>query len=102
MTLGHSSAAEDMLSCREYTKKDVEQLDIMVRDIQADSKRMRLLQILGQQLELLINEGRSDPDSLFTSLKTEALMSEEEYRELKSIFIMDTVSYSCAVEEATN
>jgi hypothetical protein len=38
----------------------MEQLDVMIKEIQADSKRMRLLQILGQQLELLINEGQPD------------------------------------------
>jgi len=33
-------------SHREYIKKDMEQLDVMIKDIQADSKWIRLLQIL--------------------------------------------------------
>jgi hypothetical protein len=42
--------------------------DIMIKDVQADSKCVRLLQTLGQQLELFINEGQPDLHSLFTSL----------------------------------
>jgi hypothetical protein len=49
----------------------------MIRDIQTNSKRMRLLQILGQQLELLINEGQPYLHSLFVSLKAETLVSNE-------------------------
>jgi hypothetical protein len=40
----------------------------MIKDVQADSKCVRLLQTLGQQLELFINEGQPDLRSLFTSL----------------------------------
>jgi hypothetical protein len=82
----------------EYTKKDMEQLDVMIKDIQADSKRIRLLQILGQQLELLINEGQPDPDALFASLKTEILVSGEEYGELRATFSLQAVSPSRAVK----
>lgn len=70
----------------------MEQLDIMIKDIQADSKRMGLLQILGQQLELLINEGRPDLHSLLTSLEAGLLVSEEEYRELRATFSLEAVS----------
>jgi hypothetical protein len=63
---------------------DAEQLNIITRDLQADSKHMRLLQILGQQLELLINEGR-----LY-------LVSEEEDRDLRATFAMEAVSCLCA------
>ncbi len=70
----------------------------MIKDIQTDAKRMRLFQILGKQLELLINEGRPDLDSLFASLKTDALVSEEECSELKATFAMETVRFSCAVK----
>lgn len=76
------------------------QLDVMIRDIQADSKRIRLLQILSQQLELLINEGLPDLDSLFASLKAESLVSEDEYRELRVAFALEAVSHSCAVKRS--
>ena len=63
----------------------------MIEDIQADSKCIRLFQILGQQLELLINEGRPDLHSLFNSLKAETLVSEEEYGELRATFTLEAV-----------
>ncbi len=72
----------------------------MIKDIQANSKRMRLFQILNQQLERLINEGRSDFHSLFTSLKAEALVSEKEYRELRTIFTLEAVSFLYAVKRS--
>jgi hypothetical protein len=75
----------------------MEQLDVMIKDIQVDSKRMRLLQVLGQQLELLINEGRPDLDALFTLLKTETLVTEEEYGELRVTFALETIGPSRAV-----
>ena len=78
----------------------MEQLDVMVKDIQADSMRMRLLQILGQQLELLITEGQPDLDSLFASLKTETLVSGEEYEELGATFALEAVSPSCTVKRS--
>jgi hypothetical protein len=102
MILGHPSAAKSTSSRREYTKKDLESLDILIRDIQADPKRVRLLQILGHQLELLINEGRPDLHSLYTSLKAETIVSEEECRELSAIFALEAVSYSCAIKEVTD
>jgi hypothetical protein len=46
ISLGHLSAPESSSSYREYTKKDDEQLDIIIKGIQGDSKWMRLLQIL--------------------------------------------------------
>jgi hypothetical protein len=63
---------------------------------------MRLLHILGQQLERLINEGQPDLDSLFASLQTETLVSLEEYGELRAIFALEAVSPSLRREEATD
>src|SRR6266496_5370717 len=87
-------------SCREYIKMDEKQLDVVIKGIQANPKQMQLLQILGQQLELLINEGQPDLDSLLTSLKTEALVSGEEYGELRATFAREAVSPSCAVKRS--
>jgi hypothetical protein len=95
MTFGHLSVAKRKLSYRAYTKKDMEQLDVLIKDIQADPKRVRLLQILGHQLELLINEGRPDLHFLYTSLRAETVVSEEEYSELMTTFALEDVSYLC-------
>jgi hypothetical protein len=99
---GNPSAAEGIFSHREYIKMDMEHLDIVIKDIQADSKRMRLLHILGQQLELLINEGRPDLESLFASLQTETLVSEEEYGELRATFALEAVSPLLRREEVSD
>ena len=68
-----------------------EQLDNLVRDIRADEKYIRLLDILGYQLELFVKGGQPDLDCLLTSLKSEALVSDDEYSELKSAFALDMV-----------
>jgi hypothetical protein len=59
---------------------------------------VQLLQILGQQLELLINEGKSDLHFLFTSLEVETLVSEKKYREFRANFSLKAVSYSYAIK----
>jgi hypothetical protein len=64
----------------------------MIKDVQADLKRMRLLQILGRQLERLINEGHPDLHSFYDSLKEEKLVSGEEVQELCATFPLDAVS----------
>ena len=79
---------------------DTKYLDVMIKDVQADSKWMRLLHILGQQLELLINEGRPDLASLFASLQTETLVSEQEYGELRATFALEAVSPSLRRERS--
>ena len=66
------------------------QLDTLVSSIQADSKRVRLLDILGKQLGLLIN-GEPDLSCLLSSLKAEALVSEGDYGELKLAFALEKV-----------
>jgi hypothetical protein len=70
----------------------MKQLEIMIENIKSDPKRIQLLQILGEQLELLINEGRPDLHSLFISLEATALLSEEEFRELRAAFALEAVS----------
>jgi hypothetical protein len=70
----------------------VEQLDLMISDVQANPKRMRLFHILGRQLELMINQGRPDFHSLYDSLKKENLVSDEKFRELRLTFALDVIS----------
>lgn len=69
----------------------MEQLEVLIKSVQADPRRVRLLVILGQQLELLINSGQPDIARLFTSLKEETLVSEVEYEELKATFSFEAV-----------
>jgi hypothetical protein len=70
----------------------VEQLDVLIRNFQADSKKMKLLRILSQQLEQLVREGRADIHAFCNTLNEEKLVSEEEFRHLGAIFALDGVS----------
>jgi hypothetical protein len=70
-----------------------EQLEGLIKDVQAGPRRVRLLRILGQQLELLVNSGQPDITRLFTSLREEALVSEVEYEELKVAFFSEAVRF---------
>jgi hypothetical protein len=67
-------------------------LDNLISKIRADTNQMRLLDVLGGQLKLLIDEERPDLRVLLTSLKAEALVSEEDYNELKAAYALDMVS----------
>lgn len=55
---------------RDYTKKDAEHLEHLIRCVQADPKHMTLLQISSKQLELFIIEGQPGIHSLLASLAT--------------------------------
>jgi hypothetical protein len=66
------------------------ELDVLVRNIRADAKRLRLLDILGQQLRLLITD-KPNLDSLLSSLKAEALVAEEDCGDLKLTFALEAV-----------
>jgi hypothetical protein len=71
---------------------ETKQLDNLIKDTKANLNYMQLLQILGQQLEVLINKGKPDLNTLFTSLRAETLVSEEEYKELTITFTLEAVS----------
>jgi len=79
---------------RDYTKKDEEQLDDLITHIQVDSRHMTLLQILSNQLEMFIIEGQTDIRSLFASLVTEGLLSEDDRNTVMSQFPFVMVSSS--------
>jgi hypothetical protein len=65
------------------------ELDVLIGNI-ADAKRIRLLDILGQQFRLLITR-KPDLESLLSSLKAEALVSEEDCGNLKLTFALETL-----------
>ena len=70
----------------------VEELDVIIRDVEADPKRMQLLDILGRQLEQWINEGHPDLHAFYDALKKKRLVSDEEFLQLHVTFAMDGVS----------
>jgi hypothetical protein len=70
----------------------VEQLDVLIKNVQADSEKMKLLQILSQQLEQLVHKGRPDLRAFCDALKEERLLSREEFRQLGATFVLDGVS----------
>ena len=55
---------------------------------------MTLLQVLSNQLEMLIIKGQTDIHSLFTSLVTEGLLSEDDHNIVMSQFPFAIVSPS--------
>jgi hypothetical protein len=72
-------------------KQNKDNLNIISSIIRADSKRMQLICILDRQLDMLVNEGKSDLSSLLASLNEECLISAEEYKELSAHFAPHTV-----------
>ena len=69
---------------KDYTKKGAEQLDYMIGRIQADSKYIKLLRILSEQLERFIIEGRLDIHSFYVMTVKEGLLLEHEHEEIMS------------------
>ena len=56
----------------------------MIGRIQADSKYMKLLGILSEQLERFITEGQLDIHSFYVMAVKEGLLSEHEHKEIMS------------------
>ncbi|KAJ9503197.1 hypothetical protein H2202_001351 [Exophiala xenobiotica] len=74
----------------EYTKMEGKQLDELIRDIQADPRRMQLLGILGTQIEWLVCKGRPDLHALYDELRQEQLVSQDELERLRVTFPLDS------------
>jgi hypothetical protein len=77
---------------REFTKKSIGHLETLIREIQADPNRMKLLKILSRQLEKLVDEGRPDIHAFVDALEKEKLISKEEFHDLSVSFALDEVS----------
>ncbi|CEL07121.1 uncharacterized protein CDV56_101378 [Aspergillus thermomutatus] len=73
----------------EYTKMSMNQLDDLIQSVQADPQHIKLLQILGPQLERLVNIGSPDFRVFLTSLKEAGLILEDEARELQVTFPLE-------------
>jgi hypothetical protein len=76
---------------RDYTKKGVEQLDYIIGRRQADSKYIKLLRILSEQLERFIIKGRLDIHSFYKMTMTKGLLLEHEHEEIVSQFPLEIV-----------
>ncbi|KAK5401667.1 hypothetical protein LTR06_011031 [Exophiala xenobiotica] len=74
----------------EYTKMEGKQLDELIRNIQADPRRMQLLGILGTQLERLVCKGQPDLHALYDELRQEQLVSRDELECLRVTFPLDS------------
>jgi hypothetical protein len=68
------------------------QLDELIKNIQADPRRMQLLGILGTQLERLVGEGQPDLHALYDGLRQQKLVSQKELEHLRLTFALDSVS----------
>lgn len=69
----------------------MEQLDTLVKDIQADTTHMKLLQILSPQLEQLVKSGSPNLHMFYKDLKEAELLSKNDLRELKIRFALEGV-----------
>jgi len=69
-----------------------EQLNALISSVQADPRQMKLLHILGPQLEQLVNKGSPDLRSLFDALDRQQLVARKELQELREAFALDSVS----------
>ncbi|KAL4864639.1 hypothetical protein BDV12DRAFT_200881 [Aspergillus spectabilis] len=72
----------------EYTKRSNTHLNDLVQHIQADPQHMKLLQILGPQLERLVNHGSPDFRKFLVDVQQEGLISKDETQELQVAFAL--------------
>ncbi|KAE8399780.1 hypothetical protein BDV37DRAFT_259679, partial [Aspergillus pseudonomiae] len=72
-----------------YVKSKIEQLDTLVKDIEADTRYMKLLQILSPQVEQLVKNGSPNLHIFYEDLKKAELLSENELRELEECFALE-------------
>jgi hypothetical protein len=76
---------------RDYTKKDTELLDYIIRHIQTDSKYIKLFKILSEQLERFIIERQPDIHFFYIITVKEDLLSEHKHKEIISQFLFEIV-----------
>ncbi|KAH8595137.1 hypothetical protein B0O99DRAFT_159895 [Bisporella sp. PMI_857] len=86
-----------------YIKSGQEHVNRLAETFQADPRKMKLLSILDEQVELLAKEGRPNLSSLFDSLETNSLISSEEVSNLRTEYGLEEepVSQLC-LEAAIN
>ncbi|KAE8358565.1 hypothetical protein BDV27DRAFT_163459 [Aspergillus caelatus] len=72
-----------------YVKSGMEEVDNIIKAIQADAGHMKLLQILAPQLEHLVKIGLPDLHIFYKDLKEAKLLSESELRQLEGRFALE-------------
>ncbi|KAE8334482.1 hypothetical protein BDV24DRAFT_170146 [Aspergillus arachidicola] len=72
-----------------YVKLGKDQLNTLVKDIQTDTRHMKLLQILEPQLEQLVQNGLTDLHRFYNDLNKAELLPQDTLRELPMSFALD-------------
>lgn len=69
-----------------------DEFEKIVESFQADPRQVQLLSILGEQVQLLVDEGRPKLSSFFASLESNLVVTPEEASRLYADFGLETVS----------
>jgi hypothetical protein len=77
---------------REYIKMKDDEFEKIAENFQADPRQVQLLSILGEQVQLLVDEGRPNLSSFFASLESNLVVTPKEASRLYADFGFETVS----------
>jgi hypothetical protein len=77
---------------REYIKMKDDEFENIAENFQADPRQVQLLSIIGEQVKLLVDEGRPNLSSFFASLESNLVVTSEEASRLYADFGLETVS----------
>jgi hypothetical protein len=69
-----------------------EKLDNWIEKTKEDANQKLLWQILGPQLDGLVENGSPDLGAFYEDLRTKQLVTEEEIKEMKTSYPLDSVS----------
>jgi hypothetical protein len=81
-----------MVVDRDYTKMSEEKLDHWIEKTREDFKQKELWDILGPQLDRLVETGSPDLQAFYEDLRKKRLVTEEEIKEMKMCYPLDSVS----------
>ncbi|KAH8600144.1 hypothetical protein B0O99DRAFT_611837 [Bisporella sp. PMI_857] len=76
---------------RNYTRAGQEHIDKVAASFQADPRKIKVLSILDEQIELLAKEGRPNLGSFFDSLEAHSFMPPEEISHLRTEYGFEKV-----------
>ncbi|KAK4233952.1 hypothetical protein C8A03DRAFT_38303 [Achaetomium macrosporum] len=74
----------------EYLKMKDDEFEKIAENFQADPRQVQLLSILGEQVQLLVDEGRPNLSSFFASLESNLVVTPEEASRLYADFGLET------------
>lgn len=81
-----------MVVDRNLTKMSEESLDNWIEKTKKDANQKKLWQILGPQLDGLVENGSPDLVAFYEDLRKEDLVKEEEINKMKISYPLDSVS----------